>query len=280
MSSADPTEYVGCVAFLDILGFSEQIHGDNFKEVFGWYSEALEAVAGVNTTLGYAAFSDSIVIHTMNESSAPADEEIAFRALVAAVSHLMMLFLTRGVPLRGAISYGRFLRCGAGGNVIIAGRPIVDAYRYESQQEWVGVILSPLVVRKFPEIKRLGDGLTRRSPGGSEARVTNLKALVDNLGFIARCQRVDVPFKDHSVPFSGYGIVPLPLDFPLKAEDLMSFTHHLGQVGLRLKELRDWASDPRSQAKYRVSHEWIEVLVTNWSLYRLQVSLDLQHPRR
>jgi hypothetical protein len=61
--------------------------------------------------------------------------------------------LENEIALRGAIAYGDYRREKNAGGVFVAGKAIVDAYTFERQQDWVGVMLAPTTVRRFSGLK-------------------------------------------------------------------------------------------------------------------------------
>ncbi|MDD4876265.1 MAG: hypothetical protein PHQ86_03935 [Dehalococcoidales bacterium] len=141
----------GYVAFFDMLGFSELVREGSFSENFNKYSEILSNAVEINKDgLQYVTFSDSVVINTKNKGK----EQLQY--LIRAVADISFRFLTElDIPICGSISIGQFDRHEhKDGNVIIAGRTIIDAYQYEQKQDWVGVMLSPKVVRDKPDLRK------------------------------------------------------------------------------------------------------------------------------
>src|SRR5262245_14073421 len=66
--------------------------------------------------------------------------------------------LEKEIPLRGAIAHGSLTRTKTkNGGVFVAGKPIVDAYRFETVQNWLGVMVAPSVLKKVPNLDKRRD---------------------------------------------------------------------------------------------------------------------------
>ena len=138
----------GYVAFLDILGFTELVTRSSFDNDFARYSDIISAAAQLNGNLNYVTFSDNVVINTGGKSP---DDLRGILQTVAEIAYRLLVEMD--VPVRGCISAGRFSRIVSdNGDVMIAGAPIVDAVYYEKEQDWVGVILSPSVLKADPDV--------------------------------------------------------------------------------------------------------------------------------
>lgn len=94
-----------------------------------------------NQSIGTILFSDTVVLYTFDDS------DPAFGSLVAECSNLFHDLVMAGVPVRGAISHGDFVRSEHDGHgTVIAGRPIIDAHHYEFRLQWIGIMLTPSVL--------------------------------------------------------------------------------------------------------------------------------------
>src|ERR1051325_8865090 len=139
----------GYVALLDVLGFSALIHGDRDKRLQRYLETLQSAFEGPDdgATVEYVVFSDSIIVTTENDS------EASFVALLRRCSKVFYALLENEFPLRGAISHGDFVRRETKGRgVFVAGKPIVDAYRFEKAQNWVGILIAPTALTRFPDL--------------------------------------------------------------------------------------------------------------------------------
>src|SRR6266404_8434271 len=122
----------GYVALLDVLGFEQLIARESYLEEIDRYMETIEKLSD-NPGLEYVLFSDSIVITTDEES------ETALLNLVRSCSRVFGRLLSQEIPLRGAIAHGSFIRVKGNTGVFLAGRAVVDAYKFEKKQNWVGI---------------------------------------------------------------------------------------------------------------------------------------------
>jgi hypothetical protein len=189
------TKRNGFVALLDVLGFRALIASENSGARLETYQRLLADAlrADAPSTVEAIAFSDSIVLTTGTDS--PED----FVELATRCALLQASTLQQGIALRGAISCGPYFREVVENSVFVAGRPIVDAYDYECVQEWVGIILTPAVIKKFPDLS---------------ARITITRGLTDpsireeflqRIRWAAAIQAADViPFKGNSQPYKGF----------------------------------------------------------------------------
>lgn len=100
------------LAFFDILGFSELVASGNIDQVAVLYRNYIEQeIATLNEKefktealnqipLEFLIISDSILIYTKTAT------HLSFRKLAYVARHFFLLSLLRGLPLRGAITYG------------------------------------------------------------------------------------------------------------------------------------------------------------------------------
>jgi hypothetical protein len=143
---------IGYVAFLDVLGFTAIVRGEN-REPIDRYLECLKTVfeREENTHVDYVVFSDSIVITTHDDSDA------SLQGLLKRCSGLFGSLLAQGIAVRGAIAHGSFIASKTQSGTFVAGRAIVEAYEFEGKQNWVGIMLAPSVIRKRPNIRNLSE---------------------------------------------------------------------------------------------------------------------------
>jgi hypothetical protein len=246
---------VGYAALLDVLGFSNLVSGEGAATRLAAYRDGLQTALGaatVGVNVEYVVFSDSIVITT------PDDSDQSLQTLIRRCSNLLGLMLERDIALRGAIACGSYERTAVGGSVFIAGTAILDAYRFETAQDWVGIMLTPSVLRRIPDLE------ARCSLGTYRSTREAIEQLCERLpwaAFVQRCSRIPFhaksPFDDHD--FEGFAVVPTtgPPE-PIAISE--SLTRALG----KLQWLKSLAPDPAAQAKYKNAHQWLDSIKQQW----------------
>ncbi len=148
------TNYDRYVAHFDMLGFKSAITR-NLDEAWGALSDLrlsmdkiLKMCIGDLSTGQVIAdrikayiFSDSVLIFT--HSNQPDD----LKAILILASHLFSESLASCVPLRGGISFGRFLF-----NPdlhLFCGTPFVRAYQLAESSQWSGIIVDKSVAKNY-----------------------------------------------------------------------------------------------------------------------------------
>lgn len=136
------------VGLFDILGFSSYVERTPLSDLHKTLdsqrtaavlaatdAEVLEGrvVAG-KPRVGFARFSDTILLWTLRPGPAEAAKIVKSAALLIGTSAVF------GLPVRGAISYGEFLAKPA--ESLYAGRSIVEASREEATQDWIGGVMT------------------------------------------------------------------------------------------------------------------------------------------
>ena len=130
----------GFVAVYDILGYGVRIkENDLFKMVA--IQENMQKMVQTNTegivNNGYTDseriemyfYADTIILYSKEQSDS------AFAGLLKASSFVFLAAIAyEEFPIRGATACGEFYVS----NNLITGKPIIDAHRYEQQQEWIG----------------------------------------------------------------------------------------------------------------------------------------------
>ena len=247
---------VGYVALLDVLGFSSLVSSDGDGRRLESYLECLQNALRIDASrpqVDFVVFSDSIVLTTSEDS------EGSLPALLLGSSRVLGLMLAAGIPVRGAIAYGSYSRRAVSSSVFVAGKAIIDAYRFEMAQDWVGIMLAPSAVERVPRLAELC------SIGVGFPSVEELVALggrVQWAAFVQPCHRI--PF--HSIrpaeeyEFDGYAIVPSNGDTAARA-----LRDSLTQSLKSLNWLKSLAPDPSAQAKYNSSHNWLYTIQQRWS---------------
>jgi hypothetical protein len=144
----------GFFGLFDILGYRSLIENNSLEELIKIHNSVVsgidEAAVTINhtdedqwlsfDTVGSFMFSDTIVLfQEYSTTNLPGGSFILKAAL------LMRLAFEKGIPLRGAISYGEYYideNC-------YLGKPIVEAYETEKIQEWAGAVLCNSAEREY-----------------------------------------------------------------------------------------------------------------------------------
>ena len=227
MSSNKPKWKEGYVALIDILGFSRGVEKDTVKSFFSEYNQSIERIMSLQefSSLKYLVFSDTILLYTQD------DKKSSFEMIVSACSILFVSLLKIGLPPRGAISYGKYNLQKTANGVILAGKPIIDAYNYEKKQNWIGIMISPELVGKMISNK-------------------NLKIL-EKHPCIEKCP--NIPFHQGGSNYKGYVVMPSEKINP-SDEEIME---EIRKTIVLLKENVSAAPDIESQIKYKNTLEWL-----------------------
>lgn len=256
----------GYIAFLDLLGFEREVLDESFPQKFRQYSRIIaEAVYAQERSyvsegdIQFVVFSDSAILAA--SGNATLDD------LVIATANILYRSLTElHFPIRGCISTGSWW---AGwhesGDVCIAGRPIIDAYRYEQRQDWVGVMLSP-------EVLRADKGLASRCY--VPPTVTDegqAKSLYDRLPLplvLYDYNRIPLrgkPSDETPEFFKGLVVVPLKeAETPLYEDPIAPALQQWGVYRRELNRLLMVAPDSRTQRKYGAAGQLIETVSSRW----------------
>lgn len=247
----------GFVAVIDVLGFRELVGRDDrlasVREYVGTITSVLAASTGPKA-LQFVLFSDSLVINTIDNQSD------SFELLVRACSNLLYDLAQLGVSVRGAISHGEFVR-GPTTNqgVIVAGPPIVEAEFYQRQQDWVGIILAPSVIRANPDVK---NQLALRGKAGSDTFEAFLRRSMLGL-HLQHWPQIPFhrtsPLSNHE--YDGFVIVPLPRELNSWQDVEKALTAYT----TALQRMKEYAPDPVSQQKYANTLLWLGGLRASWS---------------
>jgi hypothetical protein len=243
---------IGYVAFLDVLGFSRLIAGDSQHRID-------EYLAGLETTfrttsnaraLQYVVFSDSIIITTKT------DEESDFVAIIRVCSRLFGALLENGIAIRGAIAHGQYQTSQTSFGTFVAGRAIIDAYHYENQQDWVGIMLAPSVREKIPDLAEH----CKIRMNGTERDYNDLLARMRWAAFLQECP---IPFHT-SMPseprqFHGFAVVPTH-----GTTDVADVMRSVQECRESLQRLRSIAPTPEAQKKYENTSQWLLDVCSRW----------------
>jgi hypothetical protein len=247
VSSAAKT---GFVALLDVLGFRGLITG---TEGGNWVTEYLSIV---DFNLGLSEveaviFSDSIVL------TKDGDDAESLHAICWACALLMYFLLESNTPVRGAIAHGSFYRSQFGKSTFVAGRPIVEAYDYETKQDWVGVMLAPSALRAPHGIDWNMVGYEGFNPHDAHK---DMKEHIKWRALVQRHRKIPVHSASHGRDtLDGFAIVPC-------------LATTVGDIPISLRKVVGWldalklnAPTPEDQRKYAGALEWLNALLEQWA---------------
>src|SRR5262249_24957390 len=138
---------------------------------------------------------------------------------------------------------------------------ILEAYRFETAQDWVGIMLTPSVLRRVPSLKAycgLGSGADQSSRDG----LARLRERLPWSAFVQPCPVI--PFHSKSPferqEFDGFSVVPTSgVAEPKAVRD------SIGCALQKLEWLKSLAPEPRALEKYRKAHQWLYQLHPDWT---------------
>jgi hypothetical protein len=240
----------GYVALLDVLGFRHLVASDRDNarviEYLGIVGNSLK-IPGIESVV----FSDSIVLTKHGR-----DPE-TLRVVCEACSQLMFNLISSNIPVRGAIAFGDYVTSRIDNSTFVAGKPIVEAYDYESRQDWVGVILTASALRAASEVNL---------PTHCDTYFANDVAfpiLSEYMKWKAYVQRCDqIPFhpdqKFGRADHAGCAIVPGG------STSLEQMAHNIQVMLDRLAWLKMLAPTPADQRKYSGTIVWLRQIQGSW----------------
>lgn len=137
----------GFVALFDILGFQNSLPSDDDLDMVSEilhnlineienYNDHINKVLDLEgikeDIIHFRNYADTILIHTEEVS------DKGFEAIIAACGFVFNVALEAGMPIRGATGVGKMVNS----DKLIFGRPIIDAYKNEQNQDWIGCWIS------------------------------------------------------------------------------------------------------------------------------------------
>lgn len=236
------------IALFDVLGFSDWVEQTDLQTILDAYHELIERAVlrpnvkgslsavqmpeGMIFAVGgpphYAYFSDTILLWCPLVPPAVGD-------FVERCSDLICEALSMNIPLRGAITLGEAVLDSDTGFFI--GKPIVEAHRVESGQEWVGLTLGRSSVWSPFLVQLHGTAIIEYRP----------------------------PMKERSEAYSS----PIVVDWPRRWRD-----RHDGQCpSVKLRELN---TDPKFSLKWKNTIAFAEYSLRkhDWHLRPEEVTED------
>jgi hypothetical protein len=145
------------VLYLDILGFSELVESRGIEEIYETINIALNAFARweeVNKLFRTIYFSDTFIFYQAQKGYG----DWAFMDVYAIGAMVLAALLAKGIPARGAISFGEFeVRDDASRkHQVYFGRALIEAYKAEQKENWIGITILKSAWLPF-EIKNSGN---------------------------------------------------------------------------------------------------------------------------
>jgi hypothetical protein len=147
------------VGYFDIQAYSAFIDDSekSFKEKIWKINELFHNISSktdaLDVKIDFWILSDSIIVVVDTERSCLFEGSIAF--FLGTCSVLMADAIRHGFPLRGAIGGGDFFKDGE----LMVSSALVDAVRYEKEQNWLGAVLTPtakaLVDKALEQVKEV-----------------------------------------------------------------------------------------------------------------------------
>lgn len=136
------------VAYLDLLGFRKLVCTEHWGKVFSDYAQAIEHFrrkSGVDEpTIEKVWFSDSFILFS------PDDTALSFCAIESAARWFVDSLVSRGIPIRGAISCAELYADKT--NFLFFGKALLEAHDYGENQNWIGLVLTPSSVKQMTDI--------------------------------------------------------------------------------------------------------------------------------
>lgn len=142
----------GFVAVYDILGYSQWIKENDLFEVAATH-ENMKKMVKTNTEkyindslatldkpiIAVYSHADTFLIYTNVIS------DTGFKALLVACQFMFMAAIFYSLPIRGATACGEFYVS----KDLITGKPIIEAYEKEKQQDWIGCWITGECLKKI-----------------------------------------------------------------------------------------------------------------------------------
>jgi hypothetical protein len=130
--------------FLDILGFSQMVETKNVEEIYSVIEDALGSFGrweGLNGLFKTIYFSDTFIFYQEPQGYG----SWAFLDVYAIGGMVLSALLAKGIPARGAISFGEFevKLDTTGRHQVYFGKALIEAYKAEQSEKWIGITILP-----------------------------------------------------------------------------------------------------------------------------------------
>lgn len=132
------------ILFLDILGFSNLVESNGVDHVYKVVDEALQGFErwkSLNKNFRTIYFSDTFLFYQNPKGY----HDCHFLDIYAIGAMLLSSLLAKGIPARGAISFGEFeVRDDSSKkHQLYFGKALIEAYKAEQRENWIGITILP-----------------------------------------------------------------------------------------------------------------------------------------
>ena len=141
------------VGLFDILGFSNMVKNDQLEYVWKSYNDIKPSTTFIKDNLesylkrkivNIDTFSDTFLIYTADHrDKRQEDIDEYFNAMLGVCDALFHSANSNEIPIRGAITVGELIV----DEGLLLGKPIVEAYEMEQNQNWMGCWISDDAVK-------------------------------------------------------------------------------------------------------------------------------------
>jgi len=148
------------MAYFDILGFEnilwytkEKTGSDNLDFVARWCHKQIirdierkcsEQKTYTNVEMYHFCLSDSFVFFS------PDDSLNSFLGMSWVAKELPVRLISYQIPFRGSLTVGKFY-AEMKENIFI-GQGLIDAHKYAEKQNWIGLVLTPMAIKKLSQM--------------------------------------------------------------------------------------------------------------------------------
>ncbi|MBC8555996.1 hypothetical protein [Desulfobacula sp.] len=135
------------IGYFDLLGMKQLYKSGDPISIFLALSKSIEELQKRATAwedVGYAWFSDTIIIYTKDDSAC------SFTVIDNITRWYFYFLISGGVPVRGAVACDKFYSDKK--NSLFFGEALIEAYEYGEAQDWIGFLLCPSAVKQLEEL--------------------------------------------------------------------------------------------------------------------------------
>ncbi len=130
--------------FLDLLGFSDMVESESPDRIYKLVDEVLQDFnrwENLNNAFRTIHFSDSFILY--QEPLGYGDW--AFLDAYALGGLLFCSMLAKGIPAKGAISFGHFQvdKDSTNKHQVFFGKTLIEAYKAITNENWIGITIQP-----------------------------------------------------------------------------------------------------------------------------------------
>ncbi|WFN33714.1 hypothetical protein L1S32_07630 [Methanogenium sp. S4BF] len=274
-NNSDKQKITGFFGFFDILGFKEIIAKNGLEYLCDIIGPILDTLDNEAVTMGGVdpsqdlcihptstfVFSDTIILYEKVPQLPNGHIHNFGPTLIEKAAILTRLAFEKGVPLRGAISFGEYIVT----DRYFFGKPILEAYMAEKKCSWSGVIFCDSVVEKMQQQPptqivnwrgienirvrshpfnqelivsdhRIPDGRNRRNPALRWDDILRFRQIVPGLEHLNSTTDVAIIQKRVVDAFSQHNKSIDEKNIEIKIKNTTDFLIHCG--GIPIKELR------------------------------------------